>query len=167
MSSPSRLRTLVVLAPFVKFGMLAIGIISFINTIAGLFSGTSFTETQRFQIRSIAAANLAFYGLIGWMLSASSRTRRRARCARRSGPRRGADDRGGRGPAGLGPGAGGRRAGAEADDGATGSDQEDDDPRAHQLADFHAAVEAAQWHRAAELAGSFTARYPDDPEALN
>jgi hypothetical protein len=157
-------RAMVALAPFVKFGMLAIGILSFINTITGLSSGASFTETQRFQIRSNAAANLAFYGLIGWTLSALLRGLAdalgalvdQARAAERTTAvvevrlasalermaaaleRRPADT-------------------------AVGSHPEED-PRAHQLADFRAAVEAAHWQRAAELARSFTARFPDDPE---
>jgi hypothetical protein len=161
-------RTLVVLAPFVKYGMLAIGILSFINTITGLSSGASFTEAQRFQIRSNAAANLAFYGLIGWTLSALLRGLAdtlvalvdQARAAERTSTvvevrLASALERVAaaleRGPA----------------DSLAGSVQEDDDPRARHLADFHAAVEAAHWQKAAELASSFTARFPDDPEGAH
>jgi hypothetical protein len=162
---PTAARTLMVMAPFVQYGMLAIGILSFIGAISGLTSGVSYTETQRFQIRSNAAVHLVFYGLTGWMLSgflkgfaavlgalveqarAVERTTALVEVRLASALERVA--------AAL------ERAPVISIE---APPQENADRREQHLAEFRAAIEAGQWNQAYDLADSFASRYPDDPE---
>jgi hypothetical protein len=166
---PVAARTLAVMAPIVQFGLLALGVLYFVESVSYLTSDSMFSADQRFRIRTNAVALLAFFGLLGWVAAGLLKGAAaviialadQARAAERTtalveGRLAAAFDRlaealervptlgAAVGPGDLSP--------------------EVADPKVRHLAEFHAAVQAGHWYQAAELAASFAARYPDDPQ---